>query len=125
MRALSATLALGHLCFVPAFLLFPVTQVVPGRVSIVASLNPVWPWVFALSGLWLLAAVWKRPRWLWLGHAMAGTSFALMGVASLMGALILPAVGAGEFANPALGISGSLLAFVHGYLAGWAAGRRQ
>lgn len=97
--------------YVPAFLVFPAIPA-PGRLSVVAYLNPAWPWLFLLSGLWLFiaAVLWTRVAY---AHVTASAMFACLSAAAFYGTIANQPTG-----SPAFSIACFLLAGVHFNLAG-------
>jgi hypothetical protein len=105
-KALTITLGVGHLAFVPSFILLPPVNS-PGRDSVISALVHVWPWLFAVSGVWLLVTGvrWYHVAW---AHAFGAGVFTALGVAAAGATFLNDPPG-----NPVFSISCALLAAVH------------
>lgn len=105
-RLLSTTLGVGHLVYVPAFIIYP-PVVIPGHVSVVAFIAPLWPILFFISGVGLIATNIIQ-RYVAYAHVACAASFAGLGAAFIYGFLASQTRG-----NPAFGIACFLLVGVH------------
>lgn len=110
MRTLSTILGAGHLAFGAAFAFLPAVGR-PDQVSVVAFLNPVWPWAFAISGGYLLytATRWEGVAY---AHVIAAAVFAGLTSAAAVGG-ISTLLNDQTPINPGLGIAAALLTAVH------------